>query len=47
MQAKNHQLYILELISFDILYQAFEKFYKLIIYVFKIPYGCTTTKRYF
>jgi hypothetical protein len=35
---KNHQLYILELISFDIFYQVFEEFYKLIIYVSKISY---------
>ena len=37
MHTEIHQLYILELISCDIIYQVSEEFYKLIIYVFKIP----------
>jgi hypothetical protein len=38
MYTNIQKLFILELISFDILYQLFEEFYKIIIYVFKLPY---------
>ena len=37
MHTKSNELYILELISFDIIYQVFEEIYQLINSVFNIP----------